>query len=662
MDKFKLVSSYKPKGDQPEAINKLIAGLKNNHNHQVLLGVTGSGKTFTIANVIEKTQLPTLIISHNKTLAAQLYQEVKEFFPHSPVSYFVSYYDYYQPEAYLPSSDTYIAKEVDINPLIDQLRLQATANIFSYPRSIVIASVSCIYNIGAPQTYQEKTFLLKKGAKGSLNASQEKLVDLYYQKALTDFTSGTFRQRGERLDIFLPYFEDKVLRVFFAKDQVVKLELQSIVSGKLEEKESFAVYPAKHYLTGFDNLDSIFTAIKKEVEEQVKFFKDQGREIEAYRIEKKVNYDLQMISQTGYVNGIENYSRYFDGRAPGEAPYSLVDYFKFKFGNDFLVVLDESHVTIPQIRGMYNGDEARKKILIDFGFRLPSALDNRPLKFAEFMARVPRAIYVSATPTDWEKEKSQGRVIEQVIRPTGLIDPPITVKPAENQIVDLIKQIKKKKQKGQRVLVVTLTKRLAEDLASYLSDSNKTGTSLKVTYLHAEIDTLKRSDVLADLRSGNFDVLVGINLLREGLDLPEVGLVAILEADKQGFLRSKTSLIQIMGRAARNIAGEVILYADQKSLAMKQAMAEVERRREKQLTYNKKHNITPESIKKAIRPRIIEEEKEEEEKPDLAQLTPQERRNLQKDLEKKMRQAARDLDFELAAKLRDKIDIVKDYS
>jgi excinuclease ABC subunit B len=662
MDKFKLVSLFKPKGDQPQAIKSLVVGLESGQRYQVLLGVTGSGKTFTIANVIEKTQLPTLIISHNKTLAAQLYQELKEFFPQNPVSYFVSYYDYYQPEAYLPSSDTYISKEVDINPLIDQLRLQATANIFSYSKSIVIASVSCIYNIGAPQTYEKKTFLLKKDNKIDLTAAQDKLVDLYYQKSLTDFLPGTFRQRGDRLDIFLPYFEDEVLKIYFKSAKVLKLELENIITGKSEAKDSFAVYPAKHYLTGFDNLDSIFKAIKKEAGQQAEYFKSQGRDIEAYRIEKKVNFDLQMIKEAGYVNGIENYSRYFDGRAPGQAPYSLLDYFKFKFKDKFLVVIDESHVTVPQIRGMYNGDKSRKQTLIDFGFRLPSALDNRPLKFGEVLTRIPKAVYVSATPSDWEKKKSQGRVIEQIIRPTGLVDPAITVRPAESQIPDLIKRIKEKKQQGQRVLVITLTKRLAEDLAAYLSDSRKTNSDLKVTYLHAEIDTLKRSDVLTDLRSGNFDVLVGINLLREGLDLPEVGLVAILEADKQGFLRSKTSLIQIMGRAARNIAGEVVLYAEETSTAMKQAMQEVKRRRKKQLEYNKKHNITPKSIKKAIRPRIIKEEKEKEKEVDFNQLTPEARKDLQKKLERKMRQAARDLDFEQAAKLRDRIKALKNYT
>ncbi len=655
MDKFKLVSKFKPKGDQPQAIAGLVDGLSNGVGHQVLLGVTGSGKTYTISKVIEQTQLPTLIISHNKTLAAQLYQELKEFFPHNPVSYFVSYYDYYQPEAYLPASDTYISKEVDVNPLIDQLRLQATSDIFSFPRSIVVASVSCIYNIGAPQTYIEKTFFTHVGDKLDAFFVQQKLVELYYQKATSsDFLPGTFRTRGERLDIYLPYKEDKIVRLFFGTGKVNKIELQSL-AGKTAEKDKISIYPAKHYLTAFANLDDIFKAIEKEKKDQVLAFQKKGKIVEAQRIEKRVNYDLRMIKEAGYVNGIENYSRYFDGRNPGDPPYSLLDYFKYQYQNKFLVVLDESHVSAPQVRGMYKGDLARKQNLIDFGFRLPSAKDNRPLRFEEFMARVPQAIYVSATPADWEIKKSQGKIVEQLIRPTGLIDPAIKILPAENQIQSLISQIKQKKKKKQRTLVITLTKRLAEDLASYLKDPAKTGANLKVSYLHSDIKTLKRTDILADLRAGNFDVLVGINLLREGLDLPEVGLVAILEADKQGFLRSKTSLIQIMGRAARNVEGEVILYADHKSLAMQEAMDEVERRRKTQLNYNKKHNITPQSIKKAIRPKLIEEAIVKAEEIDVKQLTPQERKKYLKDLEKQMRTAARELNFEKAAQIRDRI-------
>jgi len=661
MDKFKIKSKFRPKGDQPQAIKALNEGLEKGEKHQVLLGVTGSGKTFTITKVIEQSQLPTLIISHNKTLAAQLYQELKEFFPNNQVSYFVSYYDYYQPEAYIPASDTYIAKEVDINPLIEQLRLQSTSDIFAYPRNIVVASVSCIYNIGAPEIYRDQTLLIKIGDNKDLLYCGQKLVELYYQKSATDFLPGIFRQRGNRLDVFLPYTDDKIIRIFFGNNKIEKIELTSLNNKRIENKDSIAIYPAKHFLTASGDLSGIFKDIRLEMTKQVNLFKKQGKIVEAQRIEKRVNYDLQMIAEIGYVNGIENYSRYFDGRNPGDAPYSLLDYFVYKYKENFLVVIDESHVSVPQLRGMFYGDLARKENLIDFGFRLPSSVDNRPLKFEEILVRIPQAIYVSATPAEWEIEKSNGKVVEQIIRPTGLVDPPVRVLPAENQVKDLIEQIKQKKKQGQRTLVITLTKRLAEDLASYLDDPSKTNTDLKVAYLHSDIDTLKRTDVLADLRSGNFDVLVGINLLREGLDLPEVGLVAILEADKQGFLRSKTSLIQIMGRAARNIEGEVILYADQESEAMRQAISEVKRRRQIQQDYNEKNNITPRSIKKAIRPRLIEREIEEEEEIDPKQLIPQARKKLIKKLENQMREYARNLDFETAAQIRDKILEIENY-
>ncbi|PIS08872.1 excinuclease ABC subunit B, partial [Candidatus Beckwithbacteria bacterium CG10_big_fil_rev_8_21_14_0_10_34_10] len=486
IDKLKLISSFKPKGDQPQAIDKLIKGFKNNLKNQVLLGVTGSGKTYTIAKIIEKTQLPTLIISHNKTLAAQLYQEMKEFFPHSPVSYFVSYYDYYQPEAYLPASDTYIAKEVNINPLIDQLRLKATSNIFSYEKSIVIASVSCIYNIGAPEVYQEKTLILKAGDKLTIFEVLGKLADLYYKKAITDFLPGSFRVRGNRLDVFLAYTATTLVRLFFGSRGVEKIEIKELGDKKTKKVDIFSIFAAKHYLLDTNNLNPIFKDIRKELKSQIKYFEAKNQLIEAQRIEKKVNFDLQMIKETGYVNGIENYSRYFDGRKPGQAPYSLLDYFHYQYKKDFLTVIDESHVTIPQIRGMYYGDQARKKNLIDFGFRLPSALDNRPLRFEEFLERTKKTIYVSATPADWEIKKSKNRVIQQVIRPTGLIDPKITVLPEDNLIEDLIKQIKKRKQKKQRTLVITLTKRMAEDLASFLSDPQKTKDNFKVAYLHAD--------------------------------------------------------------------------------------------------------------------------------------------------------------------------------
>jgi excinuclease ABC subunit B len=660
MDDFKVVSPFKPSGDQPQAIEKLAEGLKNNLKHQVLLGVTGSGKTFTIAKTIEQTQLPALVISHNKTLAGQLYQELKEFFPHNPVSYFVSYYDYYQPEAYIPQSDTYIAKEVEINDLIDQLRLEATSNIFSYSRSIIVASVSCIYNIGSPQTYKEKTFMIKVGDKLDLFSTQQRLLELYYENSSnTDFLPGTFRHRGTRLDVFLAYSDDKVIRLSFDSNSITKIELQTERGKTIKQLDSYAIYPAKHYLSASTgNLTEIFKAIKLEAKQQEKFFLDQGKLVEAQRIRKRVDFDLSMIKETGYVNGIENYSRYFDGRNPGDPPFSLLDYFQYQYGQNFLVVIDESHATIPQVRGMYHGDKMRKQNLVDFGFRLPSAFDNRPLNFKEFLSRVPQAIYVSATPDEWEISKSHGAVIEQLIRPTGLVDSPIIVKQADKQIANLIEQIKRKKAKNERVLVITLTKRLAEDIASYLNDPQKTGLSdLKVAYLHSDIETLKRQDILDDLRKGSFDVLVGINLLREGLDLPEVSLVAILEADKEGFLRSKTSLIQIMGRAARHIAGEVILYADRISGAMQQAIDEVARRRTVQLAYNKAHGITPQSIKKAIRPRIIEKELEiDEEITDYSQLTPLERKKLIKKLEKQMREYAKIFDFEKAVEIRDKIE------
>ncbi|MFC1711061.1 excinuclease ABC subunit UvrB [Patescibacteria group bacterium] len=660
MDKFKLKSTFQPKGDQPQAIEKLISGLKAKGKHQVLLGVTGSGKTFTIANVLQKTQLPTLIISHNKTLAAQLYQEIKEFFPHNPVSYFVSYYDYYQPEAYIPASDTYIQKEVDINPLIDQLRLEATSNMFGFKRSIVIASVSCIYNIGSPETYESNTFLIKVGDKLGLKEVKMKLINLYYEAASSDFLPGTFRQRGNRLDVLLAYSKDNIVRLFFNSKGLNKIETQTLSGQKQKSHGLFTIYPAKHYLAANQDLGTIFKEIESEMKKQKKLFNSQNKIVEAQRIEKRVNYDLKMIKETGYVNGIENYSRYFDGRKPGDPPFSLLDYFSYCFKNKFLLVVDESHVTIPQIRGMFNGDRSRKQSLIDFGFRLPSALDNRPLRFEEFLKRIPQAIYVSATPQEWEIEKSKGKVIEQLIRPTGLIDPAVDIRPADNQIKDLIEKVKQKKKQGQRSLVITITKQMAEDLASYLSDPAKTNANLKVSYLHADIDTLKRTDILSDLRSGNFDVLVGINLLREGLDLPEVGLVAILEADKQGFLRSKTSLIQIMGRTARNVDGEVILYADTISNAMQEAIEEVERRRNIQTYYNQKHKIIPQSIKKAIRPKLIEEELVKEEKDvDINQLTPKQKKEYIKEMEKNMRKAARDLDFEKAALLRDKILKIK---
>jgi len=657
MNKFKLVSDFRPRGDQPGAIEKLTDGVKNGLEHQVLLGVTGSGKTYTVANVIENTQLPTLVISHNKTLAAQTYQELKEFFPNNSVSYFVSYYDYYQPEAYLPASDTYIAKEVQINPLIDRLRLQATADLFAQNKSIVVASVSCIYNIGQPEIWEKSTFEIKKGQKMDSFQLRESLVDVFYKKQEADFLPGTFRVRGERIDIFLAYTQDNILRVYFKDNRIEKITTSKLDEKQEKEHDSYSCYPAKHYIMSSDNLNEVFAKIREEKKRQVEAFEKQDKLLEANRIEKRVEYDLRLIKETGYVNGIENYSRYFDGREPGEAPYSLLDYFNYVHKDDFLVVVDESHVTVPQIRGMYRGDLARKDNLIQFGFRLPSSKDNRPLRFDEFLKRVSKALYVSATPKEWEIEKSGDRVVEQIIRPTGLLDPVIEVRSSKNQINDLLKKIKEKVSKKQRVLVITLTKRMAEDLASYLGDKKRAGIGVKSAYLHAEIDTLKRTDILEQLRRGDFDVLVGINLLREGLDLPEVGLVAIIDADKQGFLRSRTSLIQIMGRAARNVAGEVVLYADKTSEAMREAIDEVERRRKIQVKYNEEHDIEPETIRKQIRPRLISSDEVESDKTDIdaSQLTPKARKEYIKKLEKEMREFARDLRFEEAAKMRDRI-------
>lgn len=676
--RFELVSDFKPTGDQPQAIEKLVSGIKKGSRHQVLLGVTGSGKTFTMCNLIQNVQKPTLVISHNKTLAAQLYQEFREFFPKNAVSYFVSYYDYYQPEAYIPHTDTYIAKETDINELIDKLRLEATTNLLTRKDTIIVASVSCIYNIGSPREYGNYTLELRRNQVVGRKKILENLVRLHYDRNDFELRRGTFRAKGDTLEIW-PSYKDYALKVLLFGDRIEKIsKIDPITGGKIEEGEIFEtiVYPAKHYMVNPKRFAPIFEEIRAELKERVGELQKMGKELEANRLTQRVNYDLEMIQETGFINGIENYSRYFDGRAPGEPPYTLLDYFHYVSPNDFLVIIDESHMTVPQIRGMHQGDLARKKTLIDYGFRLPSCLDNRPLRIKEFLARVPQVIYTSATPDDWEikmarsawqmaggkkatchKLRATCPIIEQLIRPTGLIDPEITIRPIEGQVDDLILEIEKRTKKRERALVTTLTKRMAEALSEHL---NQRG--IKTHHLHADIKTLDRSDILEDLRRGKYDAVVGINLLREGLDLPEVSLVAILDADKEGFLRSKTSLIQVMGRAARHVNGLVIMYSDTQTSAMREAIKEVRRRRQVQLDYNKKYRIKPKTITKPIRKKLIErEEKREEDVPefDPNQLTPDDKKRLAKLLLKQMRQAARELEFEKAAVLRDKIKLLE---
>lgn len=653
---FKLKTEFEPTGDQPKAINQLVGNFKRGVKNQVLLGVTGSGKTFTVANVIAKLKWPTLVISPNKTLAAQLYQEFKEFFPYNAVCFFVSYYDYYQPEAYIPQTDTYIAKETDINEEIDKLRLAATSAIFSRRDVIVVASVSCLYNIGAPQQYQRRILFLKEGKRWSRESFLSSLVSLHYQRSRGEFLRGRFRLRGEAVEIY-PSYSEEIVRLEWEGEKVKRIVLYSLFGNQRREVKEYFLYPAKHYLADEEKIEEAFRQIKEDLALRLEELKKRGKQVEADRLERRVNYDLEMIKETGYVNGIENYSRYFDGRLPGEPPFSLVDYFRYRYQDEFLVVIDESHITLPQIRGMYRGDRARKESLIEFGFRLPSCLDNRPLKEEEFWARVKWALFVSATPGKEEIKRSGGKVVEQLIRPTGLVDPLVEVRPTDGQIRDLIKEIIKRKKRGERVLVTTLTKKMAEELSLFLADQKNTGEKIAVAYLHADIETLKRSDILADLRRGKYDVVVGVNLLREGLDLPEVSLVAILEADQEGFLRSETALIQTMGRAARNAAGQVILYADKETKAMRRALAEVARRRRIQLAYNRLKGIVPRTIKKPLRERIVPEKKEEE--VDWEGLTPGEVKREIKKLEHQMRQYARLLEFEKAARVRDKIEMIK---
>jgi excinuclease ABC subunit B len=678
MKKFKLKSTFKPIKEQEEAINALVKNYKNKANYQVLLGVTGSGKTFTVANVIEKLQIPTLIISHNKTLAAQLYQEFKSFFPENAVNYFVSYYDYYQPEAYIPSTDTYIEKDAGINELIDKLRLATTTNLLTRKDSIVVASVSCIYNIGSPKEYGNFVFEFSKGMPIERKQVIGRLVDLQYERGDFGFHRGTFRVRGNVIDIY-PAYVDEGIRIEIGPKYIENISFINPVSGKEIKKDSYdpnnyVLYPAKHYITDPSKNKDVFVQIRDDLKTQIKKFNKQKKLLEANRLKRRVNYDLEMIQEVGYVKGIENYSRYFDGRKPGEAPYTLLDYFNHPYGKDWLVIIDESHITFPQIRGMYHGDLSRKETLIDYGFRLPAAIDNRPLMFDEFLRRIPNFIATSATPADWEismakesakKDRIQTGVVEQLLRPTGIPDPNVSIRPVENEVSDVISEIKKRAKIKQRTLVTTLTKRTAEDLSQFLKEQG-----IKVHYLHSDVKTLERTDILDDLRKGKYDCIVGVNLLREGLDLPEVSLVAILDADKEGFLRSEVSLIQTMGRAARHVKGEVILYADKVTNSMQKALKEVERRRRYQIKMNKKYGIKPKSIKKPFREKLIEYELEDKfsdlgglgkfssktlPEIDTDSLTPMDKKRLSARLRREMKIAAQDLNFELAAEIRDKL-------
>ncbi|MCX7975136.1 MAG: excinuclease ABC subunit UvrB [Candidatus Aminicenantes bacterium] len=656
MARFKLVSEFEPKGDQVRAIAELTEGLEKGLKHQVLMGVTGSGKTFTMANIIEKAQRPVLVISHNKTLAAQLYQEFRRFFPHNAVEYFVSYYDYYQPEAYIPATNTYIAKEATINDELDRLRLCATNALFQRRDVIIVASVSCIYGLGSPETYYSMSFALETGQIISRKNILERLVELQYIREETDFHRGSFRVRGNVIDIF-PAYEDHAYRIELEGSVIDRITLIDPLLGTTKETlNRVLIHPRSYFSTPRKTLEEAIRAIEKELEERVAFFLRQGKLIEAERIEERTRYDLEMLREFGYCPGIENYSVYLSGRQPGEPPYTLLDYFP----PDFLTIIDESHQTIPQLGGMYHADRSRKLTLIEHGFRLPSALDNRPLNFREFENRVNQVIYVSATPGPYEIKKAKNRIVEQIIRPTGLIDPEVEVRPARGQIEDLMTEIKKRAKRNERTLVTTLTKKMAEDLTRYYHE-----LGLRVRYLHSEIDTLDRVTILRDLRQGKFDALIGINLLREGLDLPEVSLVAILDADKEGFLRSTTSLIQTFGRAARNINGKVILYADTVTDSMKRAIAETQRRRRLQEEYNRQHNITPQSIVKKIDEILtsiyerdyLDFTKIAEEKEIL--LSPLKRKKRIQELERQMKEAARNLEFEKAARLRDELTRLK---
>lgn len=648
---FKLHSEYKPTGDQPQAINQLVKGIEEGKKFQTLLGVTGSGKTFTMANIIEKTQKPTLVLAHNKTLAGQLYSEFKEFFPENNVEYFVSFYDFYQPEAYVPVSDTYIEKDAQINDEIDKLRHSATASLFETRNTIIVASVSCIYGLGDPIDYENMIISLRTGMIKDRNELLKKLIKLQYTRDDLSLKRGTFRARGDVVEVF-PSTEGEtgVIRISFWGDEIERMDQVNSVTGKVEgERKHIMIFPNSHYVTTDEKMNKAISTIEEELKERVEYFKENNKLIEAQRIEERTNFDIEMMRETGFCQGIENYSRHISGREPGSTPYTLFDYFP----DDYLLLIDESHATIPQVRAMYNGDRARKESLVNYGFRLPSAFDNRPLKFQEFEDRINQCIFVSATPGDYEKEHTEATV-EQIIRPTGLLDPKIEVKPIDIQVDDLIEQINERTKKGERVLVTTLTKKMAEDLTGYLKNID-----IKVRYMHSDIKTLERSEIIRDLRLGKFDVLVGINLLREGLDMPEVSLVAILDADKEGFLRSERSLIQTIGRAARNTDGKVIMYADELTDSMEKAIKETNRRREIQEKYNKEHNITPKTINKAIRESIRATYQVAE---DSAEYKMEAGETLQQTIDRltqEMIKFANELDFENAAKIRDKIKELK---
>lgn len=651
MREFKLVSDYEPKGDQPGAIEQLSQGIRKKMRHQTLLGVTGSGKTFTVANVIQNVQMPTLVIAHNKTLAAQLFSEFREFFPDNAVEYFVSYYDYYQPEAYIPTTDTYIEKDASINEEIDRLRLSATRSLLERRDVIVVSSVSCIYNLGSPEEWRKMSVLLTVGDELDRSSFFEDLINIQYERNDIEFTQGTFRSRGDTVEVY-PAQERQGIRIELFGDEIERIAYFDPVSGKvlheLRPGESTMIYPAKHFVMSEEYIAGALESIEAELEVELAKLKSQNKLLEAQRLEQRTRFDLEMIKELGYCSGIENYSRHFDGRKPGEPPSSLLNFFP----EDYLVVIDESHVTIPQIRGMHNGDRARKDALVSYGFRLPSAYDNRPLRYDEFERRLNYVLYVSATPAEFELQRSSA-VVEQIIRPTGLVDPEVVVRPVENQVDDLIGELRKVTASGYRTLVTTLTKKMAEDLTDYLTE-----LGIRVRYMHSDIDTLQRAEIVRDLRKGEFDVLVGINLLREGLDIPEVAFVAILDADKEGFLRSERSLIQTIGRASRNVNGRVILYADNMTGSMERAIRETNRRRKLQMEFNEEHGITPKSIQKALQKELVEyrESAEVSDVTAIAEgLSTVELSDMIIDLESEMHLAAKNLDFERAAQLRDRI-------
>ncbi len=651
---FKLHSKFKPTGDQPQAIDKLANGLENGKNHQILKGVTGSGKTFTMANIIQKVQRPTLVIAHNKTLAYQLASEFREFFPQNAVEFFVSYYDYYQPEAYVVQSDTYIEKDSSINEELDKLRHSATMSLFERRDVIIVSSVSCIYGLGDPIDYENLVISLRPGMEKDRTEVMKKLIDIQYVRNDINFTRGTFRVRGDSLDIFPASSGEKSVRIEFFGDEIDRItEIDALTGEIVGERNHVAIYPASHYATTQKKVEKAIVTIEEELEDRLKYFKDHNKLLEAQRLEQRTRYDIEMLKEMGFCTGIENYSRHMSQRKPGSRPYTLIDYFP----KDFVTMIDESHVTVPQIGGMYEGDRSRKTSLVDYGFRLPSALDNRPLKFSEFESMMNQVIYVSATPGKYEKAKTN-EVVEQVIRPTGLLDPKIEVRPTKSQIDDLVSEINKTIEKGERVLITTLTKKMSEDLTRYLEDLD-----IKVTYLHSDIDTIERMEIIRDLREGKYDVLVGINLLREGLDLPEVSLIAILDADKEGFLRSETSLIQTIGRAARNSNGHVIMYGDTITRSMDVAITETNRRREIQEEYNKEHNITPTTINKSVRKRIqntfVAEENENYDVNKVTEFSKDEIEVIIENLNTEMLKAAEELDFERAATLRDQIRNLK---